>query len=302
MTTRVHTLKRAQLKERLDVLCERLDVTQALSVDPIRFVRGYTSPQDQEVVAFIASLLAYGRVSAIGHAIEEVLERVEGSPYACLISDEPERAVARFEGFVYRFTRGEDLTALWLGLGALCREHGSVGEALKGWDDPQAPDLHPALCDLYDTLKRGVEERVEQSGLSEVMKDRCRGGRGFAHLWSNPHKGSALKRVNMLTRWLVRGPGPVDLGLWSELGAHRLTIPLDAHVFRTARALGLTTRASPSWRAAREVTEALKLLCPSDPVRYDFALAHLGISGGCVGHRDDRHCPSCPLDGLCTLT
>ena len=130
---------------------------------------------------------------------------------------------------------------------------------------------------------------------------RCTGGRGFAHLWSDPLKGSALKRLNMLMRWMVRGPDEVDLGLWASLGPARLTIPLDAHVFRVARALGLTRRSSPSWRAAREVTEALLTLDPQDPVRYDFALAHLGISGDCAGHQVPERCQRCALQPICSL-
>ena len=99
----------------------------------------------------------------------------------------------------------------------------------------------------------------------------------------------------------MRGPDGVDLGLWGALGAHRLTMPLDAHVFRAARALSLTRRAAPSWVAAREVTERLAALGTDDPLRYDFALAHLGISGDCRGRRVEEVCARCPLAPLCGL-
>jgi uncharacterized protein (TIGR02757 family) len=297
--SRLHTLKRAQLKERLEELCASLDVQRALSSDPIRFVRARASERERELTAIFAALLAYGRVGAISKAIEEVLGRMGEHPYEALLSDTPQQALERFEGFVYRFTRGDDLAALWLSLGELCRAHGGVGEALRALDEPGEPELLGLLTRLYDELSVGLERRLK--GEPEAVKGRCRGGRGYAHLLSNPRGGSALKRLNMLMRWMVRGPDEVDLGQWSWLGAHRLTIPLDAHVFRTARALGLTQRGSASWRAAREVSEGLACLDPLDPTRYDFALAHLGISGECVGYRVEERCARCALEPLCTL-
>ncbi len=52
------------------------------------------------------------------------------------------------------------------------------------------------------------------------------------------------------------------------------TILRNVHTFRAASALRLTRRRSPDFAAAAEATAALAVLCPEDPVRYDFALAH----------------------------
>ncbi len=301
--SRLHTPNNAQLKERLDALCAEREPARALKVDPIRFPRACSSEADQEVVAILAALLAYGRVSAIGGAIEWVLGRLGPSPAEALIGDSPARAGERFEGFIYRFTRGPDLARVWIGLGEVCRAHGSVGEALRAWEREGglggAPHLLPHLTRLHDEVLLGGARALD--ALTPRARAAVEGGAGLAHLWSNPRGGSALKRLNMLTRWLVRAPDGVDLGLWRGLGAHRLTMPLDAHVFRAARALSLTRRPSPSWGAAREVTERLALLCPEDPLRYDFALAHLGISGDCLGYREASVCARCPLEPLCGL-
>lgn len=299
--SRLNTLKRAQLKERLEALSLDFDLTGALSRDPIRFARAVDDPRDQELVAILSASLAYGRVSAISVAIEQVLSALGPHPVSRLLSADLEEISTLFEGFVYRFTRAEDLRQLCLGLAALYQTYGSVGEALRAWDQPERPELYELLCRLYQEVDVASRARVSQEAKRPQLAQRCLGGRGYQHLWSDPKKGSALKRVNMLTRWMVRGPDEVDLGLWRHLGAHRLTIPLDAHVFRTAQALGLTRRASPSWRAAREVTEALKLLDPRDPVRYDFALAHLGISGSCAGYKVPERCGRCALQPLCSL-
>jgi uncharacterized protein (TIGR02757 family) len=90
--------------------------------------------------------------------------------------------------------------------------------------------------------------------------------------------GSACKRINLALRWLVR-KGPVDLGLWKSIRASALYIPLDIHVARTARRLGLLKRKSNDKKAVLELTEKLRMFCREDPVKYDFALFGMSISG-----------------------
>jgi uncharacterized protein (TIGR02757 family) len=91
----------------------------------------------------------------------------------------------------------------------------------------------------------------------------------------------------------------VDLGLWTALRPADLVMPVDTHVLRNSRFLGLTDRADATWRTAEQITAALRALDPHDPVRFDFALAQLGISGACRGFRDAAVCAACPLDPIC---
>jgi uncharacterized protein (TIGR02757 family) len=110
----------------------------------------------------------------------------------------------------------------------------------------------------------------------------------------------ASKRWNLYLRWMVRGPDAVDLGAWRGLvPASVLVVPLDTHVHRVARCLGLTRRRDASWRTAEEITAALRRIDPDDPVRFDFALCHLGMSGACPARRDPARCAVCPLEGVC---
>jgi uncharacterized protein (TIGR02757 family) len=108
------------------------------------------------------------------------------------------------------------------------------------------------------------------------------------------------KRLNLFLRWVVRRDG-IDLGLWPEVPPSALLVPMDVHVSRIARFLGLLPpRASgPTLRDARGLTLALRAFDPADPVRFDFALSHLGISGACRGGRDPDACPPCVLSGAC---
>jgi endonuclease III len=98
---------------------------------------------------------------------------------------------------------------------------------------------------------------------------------------------------------MVRGPDGVDLGLWRGVPASALVVPLDTHVHRVARALGLTRRQGASWRTAEEITAGLRAVDPEDPVRFDFALCHLGMSGLCPARRDASCCAACALQAAC---
>jgi uncharacterized protein (TIGR02757 family) len=104
---------------------------------------------------------------------------------------------------------------------------------------------------------------------------KANGGHYTKHI-ANPASGSACKRINLALRWLVR-PGPVDLGLWKSISPALLFIPLDLHVGRVARSLGLLQRKSNDLKAVLELTGRLRRFCPGDPVKYDLALFGMGV-------------------------
>ena len=99
---------------------------------------------------------------------------------------------------------------------------------------------------------------------------------------SNPvatkgHPASACKRLHMMLRWLVRRDGIVDLGIWQNISPAKLMIPLDVHVARISRGLGLLQRKQNDRRSVEELTAALRTFSPDDPVKYDFALFGAGV-------------------------
>ena len=91
-----------------------------------------------------------------------------------------------------------------------------------------------------------------------------------------PEKGSACKRMNLFLRWMVR-KDELDFGLWNEIEKKKLVIPVDTHIARICKTLKLTKRKNVSWKMAEEITEKLKIFDPDDPVKYDFAICHIGI-------------------------
>lgn len=114
----------------------------------------------------------------------------------------------------------------------------------------------------------------------------------------DPLEGAACKRWRMFLRWMVRSDWP-DLGLWTRYPASSLIIPLDTHVARTAKRIGLCARKSPDGRMACEITDALRKLDGEDPLRFDFAISHLGILGDCAGRPGLYACEACPLKAFC---
>jgi uncharacterized protein (TIGR02757 family) len=91
----------------------------------------------------------------------------------------------------------------------------------------------------------------------------------------------------------------IDLGTWSRVSPARLIVPLDVHVIRVARCLGLTPYASPGWRMAASITGALRQIDPADPVKYDFALCHTRMAGDCRDRREPAVCGPCGLRAVC---
>jgi len=121
--------------------------------------------------------------------------------------------------------------------------------------------------------------------------------RAVHYFFPRPASGSGCKRLNLFLRWMVRRDR-IDLGVWSRVAAAQLIVPLDTHVIRLGRCLGLTRYASPGWKMACEITGALRELDRSDPVKYDFSLCHLGMMNVCGFSRSQRD-EKCPLRGLC---
>jgi uncharacterized protein (TIGR02757 family) len=190
-----------------------------------------------------------------------------------------------FQALGHRWTRGDDLTALLVALRRMMDEAGSIeGFFLLGHDAARS-DVGPSI------------ESFSQRALALVAGETRSRPTGLPYFFPRPSTGSACKRLNLYLRWMVRADS-VDLGAWSGVCASQLVVPLDVHVVRLGQCLGLTRYRSPGWRMASEITASLRQLDPADPVRYDFALCHVGMRDLCGFNRpfaDAR----CPLRGWC---
>lgn len=295
MTEYVHNLSilrrarpRAEVRTQLEALLGSVDRQALVAEDPLALVQAYEDPHDQEVAGLVVASLAYGRVASITAIAGKVLSRLGSSPARA--ADEGQ--VEALDGLVYRFQRGRDLPNFVAALGVLRRRHGSLARAF-------ADVRTSADADLADTAARFVAAvRAEQAESGELSY-------GARYLLPDPASGGAAKRLLLYLRWMIRPADGLDLGTWAQLGAglppSGLVIPLDTHIARVARYLGFTRRAADDLRTAREITGALAKLDPEDPVRYDMALCHLGISGACPRRLDLDKCAVCPLREVCRV-
>ena len=275
-----------RLADPLDRLYRAFDHAGA-AVDPVHLVRRYPDPADREVAGFCAAGLAFGRVAAVIESIEAVLAVLGPAPAEFVRRFDPARDAGALRRFVHRWIRGVDVIALLRVLQRMLAESGSIERFFLEGDDASAPDVGPGL-DRFAARALAVDLEPVYGGDPR---------RRVAWFFPRPAGGSACKRLNLFLRWMVRRDA-VDLGVWSGLPASRLVVPLDTHVIRVGRCLRLTRYRSPGWAMAREITDSLRRLDPLDPVRYDFALCHLGMMDACGfdrPQRDDR----CPLRGVC---
>lgn len=277
----------ASLKHALDRLYEQYEQDRSVE-DPVRFVWGYDDPADREVVGFLAAGLAFGRLASVMRTVERTLAAMGPHPAEFVRGFDVGRSARALHGLAHRWARTADFVALVLVLREMLRAAGSLEAFFARGLDPDAPDVGGAL--------ESFTERACRIDVGRAYADRA-SPRGVRYFFPRPSGGSACKRLNLFLRWMVRRDR-LDPGGWSAVRPSQLVIPLDTHVIRVGRCLGLTRYTSPGWRMATDVTASLRRLDPDDPVKYDFALCHLGMSGACSFSRPRTAVP-CPLDGVC---
>lgn len=278
------------LQAALDALYGRRSPHQ-LANDPVSFCHRFREPADREVAGLIAAAFAYGNVKIILRNLETVFERIGPSPRRFAERFVPEAGARLFAGFKHRFNDSRDLCALLYALRLMLAEAGSIENFFLAGLDPEAPDVTAALHRFSSTILAFDYSPV--FGTAAPPPDSF-----YPFLFPSPRSGSACKRLCMYLRWMVRPADGIDLGVWQAVTPAMLIIPVDAHICRISRLLGLTARNQADWKMAREITAALRQLDPLDPVKYDFSLCHLGISDGCTGRRSGR-CSSCAVEGIC---
>jgi uncharacterized protein (TIGR02757 family) len=275
------------LKSSLDQLYRAFNAPDS-AADPIQIVRRYQWLDDREIVAFIAAGLAFGRVASVLASIEAVCKVMGPAPAEFVRRFDPDRDGAPLRALGHRWTRGEDFVALIWALRCLIEEDGSLERSFARGYQAEAEDVGPAI-EAFSTRARAVDCRPAYGRRPRKP--------GVLYFWSRPSAGSACKRMNLFLRWMVRHDA-IDPGGWTTIPPRQLVVPLDTHTIRTGKCLRLTRRTTPGWKMAVDITRALRALDPEDPVRYDFALCHLGMMGAC-GYGTKRKDADCPLRGVC---
>jgi len=260
-----------------------------VKADPVEFPHRYTDPRDVETVALLSASLAYGRADLFKPKIAGILQGLGARPARALASLDVAGAKALLQGFVYRFNLPSDVAVLLLGMGRSLEKFGSLENAFVAG---KTDSWQTTLARFAKGLRAAAPEKEIVRRLGPI--------RGLHHLLPFAEAGAA-KRLNLYLRWMVRGPDPIDFGIWKQLSPAQLVIPLDTHVMRISKWLGLTKRSTIGWATAEEVTASLRQLDPDDPVRYDFALCHYGMSGACPAKPIKANCQRCLLRAECRI-
>lgn len=253
------------LKPWLDEMADRIEQPGYIDSDPVCFMHAFQDKNDREIAGFLAALMAWGRRDIIINKVDDLLKRMDYRP-AEFAGNYSVRDSARFNGFRHRTFTETDVHWLVSLLSGMLQNYGSMEEL---WNAAYLSSgrADAAMMTSFHNLFFGNEYH----GPQRVRK----------HI-SSGHKKSSCKRLWLYLRWCTRKNSVVDPGTMDFILPAQLMIPLDVHVARHARRLGLLGRMANDWKAAEELTNRLKLLNPDDPSRYDFALFGVGISGGAI--------------------
>lgn len=247
------------MKEFLDEQAALINRPEFIADDPVQFPRRFEKLQDIEIVALLASLIAWGKRTMICRDAERLLALMGHDPYN-YVMDEGYLDLDPSQN-IHRTFFARDLRHMLRGLKLIFDRYGSVqGLAAAAHIDQQ--EL-PAWA-----LVSAMNELIAEANCGE-RNSRC---------MPQNLDTTALKRVNMALRWLVRDDGIVDMGVWDVIKPSQLYIPLDVHVGNVSRQLGLLDRRANDKRSAVQLTDTLRTLRPDDPVIYDYALFGIGVN------------------------
>jgi len=275
-----------RLKRILDRYYEEFNFEERVQQDPITIPRGYSNPADIEIAGFTAASFAYGKVSLFRPVVEKILEPAGKRPAEFINNFTLKKDAKHFKDIRYRFNREQDILCFIYLVSETIKKKGSLMKLFYSCHDSNAQDIKNALSRFTECI---LETDTTPVYGRNIRPD------GLKQLFPSPQKGSACKRTNLFLRWMVR-KRDIDFGIWDRVPASHLIIPLDTHIARISKCLGLTQRSSSDWKTAREITEALKQFDPEDPLKYDFALCHHGIAGLCRGTQVPAVCASCDFN------
>lgn len=249
-----------ELKTYLDNLVEEYNNPRFIEDDPISIPHQFSRLQDREIIGFWVAMLSWGQRVTIINKAKELVGLMDGAPYDFILNHE-EKDRLRFSEFKHRTFQYTDTLYFLSFFQDYFRKHDSLEEAFAKGLSKEDEHVGGALAHFHNVFfaLEFAPKRTRKHVATPIRNSRC-------------------KRINMFLRWMVRQDDHgVDFGIWKKIKASQLLMPLDVHVERVGRALGLLQRKQVDWKAVLELTAALKEFCPEDPVKYDYALFGLGV-------------------------
>ncbi len=228
--------------------------------DPISIPHRFSKKQDIEITAFWTAMLAWGQRKTIINNAHKLFELMDNAPHDFIVNHiETDRK--RFLEFKHRTFQPTDTLYFLEFLQHYYKNHTSLENAFS---------RHITFDDIY--VEKGLIGFHNDFFSLPNAPARTR-----KHI-ATPMSKSTCKRLCMFLRWMVRKDQEgVDFGLWQSIKPSQLLMPLDVHVERHARRLGLILRQQTDWLTVLELTDTLRQFDAKDPVKYDFALFGLGV-------------------------
>ncbi len=253
---KINIKNKKTLKNILEGLYRKYNHKKFIPPDPLQFVHHYKTKADMEITGFLAACFAYGAVEQIEKFLTALLGKMGKSP-ANFIKNFSAKDKKLFKPLKYRFNTGNDIISLLEILKKVLIRYGRLENLfLKGYSDSDK-NIIPAATTFIQALNGKTSK-------------------GLKFLLSEPSGGGTCKRLFLFLRWMVR-KDEVDTGLWKAIDKTKLIVPVDVHIGRLSKTLGLLNKQTVNLKTAVEITEGFKEICPKDPVKYDFALCRIGI-------------------------
>ena len=253
-------MNKQELRDSLESAVDRYNNVAFIEGDPISVPHRFSKIQDREIIGFWTAILAWGQRKTIINSGNRLVELMDGAPHDFIINHQ-EKDRERFLEFKHRTFQALDTLYFLEFFQNYYAQHDSLEQAFAKHIESTKDSTEKALIGF----------QREFFSLPDAPS------RTRKHV-STPTRNSTCKRLNMFLRWMVREDDHgVDFGIWKRIRPAQLLIPLDVHVDRVARELGLLERKQTDWKAVLELTEHLREFDPKDPVKYDFALFGMGV-------------------------
>jgi uncharacterized protein (TIGR02757 family) len=247
-----------ELKDFLEYKVKEFNTSSFIPDDPVSLIHRFHRKEDIEIVGFLVATIAWGNRKAIIKSGEKLLSIMGESPYEFVLNYEGQTKDSKL--FVHRTFNAIDLDYFFKSLRNIYENEGLENAFNKH------PTIEGATGRIIQFRKRFFSLPHEKRTEKHV---------------SDPERGAAAKRLQMMLRWFCRNDGNgVDVGIWKSISTAELNVPLDVHTANISRKLGLITRKQNDLKTLEELMGHLRKFDPIDPSKYDYALFGLGAIEG----------------------
>lgn len=246
------------IRDLLDSEVERINNVSFIEKDPVQFPRRFELLQDIEIVSLLSAMIAWGNRKMICRDIERMLGLMDHQPYKYVMDEGYEDLDPSMN--IHRTFFGRHFQYFLRGMRKVFKDYGSLDNFVRS---VKAGETEAPSWEMVKSLQSIMSEVNQGATCSQCLPVNL--------------DQTALKRINMALRWLVRDDGIVDMGVWKSIPKSKLFIPLDVHVGNVSRELGLLSRKANDRKSVEQLTKLLKTIRPEDPAIYDFALFGIGV-------------------------